>query len=61
MQTEEQFFTIEATYRLVNILNGNYMKSDLEQAAANSTQMNYKERTQLLRLLKGFEEFFMAL
>ena len=43
---------------MVNILNSNYVKSDLEQVAANSTEMNDKEITKLLRFIKGFEDVF---
>ena len=43
---------------MVKILNSTYSKSDLEQVAANTTQINSEEKTQLLRLLKDFEGFF---
>ena len=52
MQTEEPFYTREATERLVKILNCTYANSYLEHVAANTTQINTEERTQLLGLHK---------
>ena len=52
IQTEEPFYTREATERLVKILDSTYTKVYLEQLAANATHMNAEERTQLIRLLK---------
>ena len=40
MQTAEPVSTIEATERLVKILNSTFSKSDLKQVANNATQMN---------------------
>ena len=40
------------------MLNSTYVKIDFKQIADNSTQLNSEEITQLLRLLKDFEEFF---
>ena len=39
-------------------LYSTYVKSDLEQVAANATQLNSEERTELLRILKDFEDLF---
>ena len=58
MQTAETDSTREATGRLVKIINRNYAKEDLKQAANNATQLNYEERTQLLRLLEYFDDLF---
>ena len=51
IQTAEPFYKREATERLVKILYSAYMKKDLERVAANTTQLNPKEITKLLRLL----------
>ena len=40
MHTSEPYSTIEATERLVKILNSTYVKSNLEQVADNATHMN---------------------
>ena len=58
IQTAEPVSTREATERLVKILDSNYEKADLKQVANNATQLNTEEKTQLLRVLKYFEEFF---
>ena len=49
MQTAEPVSTREATERLVKILDSIYANADLEHIAANATQLNAEERTQLLR------------
>ena len=43
---------------MVKILDRNYVKEYKKQVADNSTQMNYEERTQLLRLLEYFKDSF---
>ena len=58
MQTSEPVSTREATDKLVEILYSAYSKSNLKQVANNATQMNSEKRTQLLRLLKYFEDLF---
>ena len=58
MKTEEPASTREATEILVKIINITYAKADLKQVADNATQLNAEERTQLLRLLKDFEDLF---
>ena len=58
IQTAEPVSTIEATERLVKIFDSTYEKSDLKQVADNATQLNTEEKTQLLRLLKYFEDLF---
>ena len=51
IQTAEPFYKREVIERLVKILYSVYMKEDLERVAANTTQLNPKEITKLLRLL----------
>ena len=58
MKTSEPFSTREATDRLVKIIDSTYVKADLKQVANNTTHMNAEERTQILRLLKDFEDLF---
>ena len=43
---------------MVKILDSAYAKSDLNQAAYKSTQLNFEERTMLLSLLEDFEDLF---
>ena len=57
-QTAEPDSTREATERLVKIRDSTYEQVDLKQVSDNATLMNSEERSQLLRLLKYFEEFF---
>ena len=52
IQTAELVSTRESTERLVKILNCTYANSYLEHVAANTTQINTEERTQLLGLHK---------
>ena len=58
IQTAEPVSTREATDRMVKILDINYENADLEQVAANATHLNADESTQLLGLLKEFEDLF---
>ena len=58
MQTLETSSTIEATDRLVKILNSSYGKSNHNKVADNTTQHNAEERTQLLRLRENIEGLF---
>ena len=58
MQTAEPVSTREATEILLKILDITYAKAYLKQVAYNSTQLNYEERTKLLRILEYFYEFF---
>ena len=58
MQTAEPDSIIYATERLVKIIDSNYKNIDLNQVAANATQLNVEERTQVLRLLKDSEDLF---
>ena len=58
MKTVEPASTIEATVRLVKTLSSTYAKTDLKQLVDNTTRLNADERTQLLRLLKYFEDLF---
>ena len=43
---------------MVKILNSTYVKADLEQIVANTSQLNIEETTLLLRLLEDFEDLF---
>ena len=54
MQTVEPVSTREATERLVKILDSTYVKLDLEQVAANASQLDIEERSQRLSLLQNF-------
>ena len=58
MQNTEPASTIEATEILVKILDSNYAKAELNQVADNATHLNAEEITQLLRLIKYFEDLF---
>ena len=58
IDTAETSSTIEATDRLVKILNINYVKANHNNVADNTTQQNAEERTQLLRLLEDIEDLF---
>ena len=58
MKTTEPDFTREATEILLKILDSTYAKADIKQVADNATQLNYEERTQLLMLLKYFQDLF---
>ena len=51
---------MEDIERLVKIFNSTNAKENLEQVAANSTQLNAEEITQLLSLIKDFADFFDA-
>ena len=43
---------------IIKIFDSTYVKSDLEQVAANTIQLNDEERTQLLSLLEAFGDLF---
>ena len=58
IQTTEPVSTIEANEVLVKILDSTYSKADLKQVSDNTTHINAKERTQILRLVGDFKEFF---
>ena len=58
IQITETVSTRKATKRLVKIFDSTYAKSDLEQVAANVTQRDFEDRTQLLGILKDFEDLF---
>ena len=55
MQTSELKYTREATESLVKIIDSTYVKAELKQVANNVTQLNFEERSQLLRLLEDFD------
>ena len=54
---EELFYNREDTDSLLKILDSTYVKACLEQIAANATKLNYEDRTQLLMILKDFDNF----
>ena len=58
MHTSKLVCTREATYRLVKTPGSTYTKADLEDVASNTTQMNYEEKNQRIRLIKYFEDLF---
>ena len=58
MQTAEPASKREATERMVKILDGTYVKSDLNQVADNATQLNAEERTRLISIFKDFRDLF---
>ena len=58
MQNLEPAYTREATEKLVKILYSTYAKADLSQVAANPTQLNSEEGTELLKLLEYLEYLF---
>ena len=58
MQTAEPASTRENTKRIMKILDSTYMKADLEQLVANTSQLNAEERILLLSLLKDFKDLF---
>ena len=43
---------------MIKILDIKYSKSELEQVAANSTQLNYEDTTRLLGILNYFGDLF---
>ena len=47
MQNLEPASTQEDTELMVKILDGTYVKADLNQVANNATQLNYEERNQI--------------
>ena len=61
MQTSEPSSTLEATERMLKILNSTYAKADLKQVADNETHLNYEERTLLLILLEEFEDLLVLI
>ena len=61
MQTVEPVSTREATERLVKIIDSTYVKDDLEQVAANATQLNAEEINELIKILQYFGELLVAL
>ena len=56
MQTVEPASTIEATDILVKIIDSIYVNENFTQIADNVTHMDSEDRTQLLELLKYFED-----
>ena len=58
MHTAEPVSTREATERLVKILDITYAKAELDHVSANANHPNAEDRTQILRILKDFEDLF---
>ena len=58
LHNAELLSTMEATKRLVKILYLTYVKEDLEKVANSATHINSEDITQLLSLLKDFEDLF---
>ena len=58
MHTIEPDSTREDTELMVKIFNSTHAKAYLKQLAYNTTQLNAEEITQLLILLKDFEDLF---
>ena len=58
MQTAEPASKREANEILVKTLDSTYEKAYLKQVADKATQLDAEEITQLLRLLKYFEDLF---
>ena len=58
MHTEEPVSPRGATERLIKILDITYVKAEIEQVPANTTQLNHEERNQLLRPIRDFEDLF---
>ena len=61
MQTKEPVYIREATNSMVKIMDIAYVKEYLEHVAANATQFIYEDITQLLGIIKDFENFLMAI
>ena len=58
MRTAKPAFTGDDTGILVRILESTYAKADLKQVSNNTTHLNAKERTKLIRLLGDFKDLF---
>ena len=58
LPTAEPASKREANEILVKILNSTYAKTHLTKVADKATQLNAEEITQLIRLLKYFEDLF---
>ena len=56
MQTAEPVYKMEATDRMVKILDSTCVKANLEHVTDNVTHLKSEERTQLLGLLKDLED-----
>ena len=58
MHTAEPVYTREATEMIVKNIYSTYVKSYHEQLAANATQLNSEDKTQLLGLINDFDGLF---
>ena len=58
MQTSDSASTIKYTERVLKILNTNYDKDQLEQVAADPTQLNPEEIIMHLGILNKFDGLF---
>ena len=58
MQTAEPAYNLEATDRMVKILDSTYVKAYFKQVTDNASQLNYEEINLLLILIKDFGGLF---
>ena len=56
--TKEPQSTLEATKRLIQILDAKYEKADLRAITENCTHLSETDKQKLLELLQEFEELF---
>ena len=56
--TKEPQSTLEATKRLIQILDAKYEKANLRTITENCTHLSDPDKQKLLELLQGFEELF---
>ena len=61
MQKEDPVSTREVSERMVENLESNYAKTDLEQLSTNTTNIIAEDRTWLLGLLKDLRTCLMVL
>ena len=61
MQKEDPVSTREVSERMVENLESNYAKTDLEQLSTNTTNIIAEDRTRLLGLLKDLRTCLMVL
>ena len=61
MQKEDPVSTREVSERMVENLESNYAKTDLEQLSTNTTNIIAEDRTRLLGLLKDLRNILMEL
>jgi hypothetical protein len=57
-RSEEPKVTVEATDRIVKILDSDCHKADLRKVVAKATQLNKRQQLNLLRLLQKYKALF---